>query len=47
MKKQAVLAFALTIVASYYFSEILDQDTKAEINEASNTNVVVQGSSSN
>lgn len=41
MKKQAVMAFALTIVASYYFSEILFQNAMANFEEARVTDVVV------
>jgi hypothetical protein len=43
MKKQAVMAFALTIVASYYISEILYQDAKADFEEARAVDVVVAG----
>lgn len=43
MKKQAVLAFALTIVASIYFSDILADDAKAELEQARTADVVVNG----
>ncbi len=43
MKKQAVMAFALTIIASYYFSEILYDNAKANFEEAKATDVVVTG----
>jgi len=41
MKKQAVMAFALTIVASYYFSEILYQSAMADFEEAKAPDAVV------
>ena len=43
MKKQAVVAFALTIVASYYFSEVIYQNAQADFEEARASDVVVTG----
>lgn len=41
MKKQAVMAFALTIVASYYFSEIIFQSAQADFEAAKASDVLV------
>ncbi len=43
MKKQAVMAFALTIIASFYVSEIVTQDAQADFEEAKASDVVVTG----
>lgn len=43
MKKQAVMAFALTIIASFYFSDIVTQDAQADFEEAKAIDVVVTG----
>lgn len=41
MKKQAVLAFALTIVASFYISDILTENAEANLRQAQASDVVV------
>ncbi len=43
MKKQAVLAFAFTIIASFYFSQIIVNSAEADHQPEQSTDLGVKG----